>query len=60
MIAAFGCFVAAMAVVRIRGGRMALRSDYQPKITRILARQPKTDGELHTPDNCSLNAVNPN
>jgi hypothetical protein len=46
--------------VRFRGGRMALKSDYQPKIIRILPQQPKTDGELNTPDNCSLNAVNPN
>ncbi len=60
MITAFGCFVAAMALVRIRGGRMALRSEYQPKITRILPQQPKTDGELNTPENCSLSAVNPN
>jgi sigma-E factor negative regulatory protein RseC len=60
MIAAFGCFIAAMAVVRIRGGRMALRSDYQPKIIRILPQQSTTDGELKTPDNCSLNVVNPN
>lgn len=60
MITAVGCFVAAMAVVRIRGGRMALKSEYQPKITRILPQQPKTDGELNTPENCSLSAVNPN
>ncbi|MGD9188026.1 MAG: SoxR reducing system RseC family protein, partial [Desulfobacteraceae bacterium] len=60
MIAAVGCFVAAMAVVRIRGGRMALRSDYQPKIKRILPQQPKNDGELKTPDKCSLNANPPN
>ncbi len=60
MIVAIGCFVAAMVVVRIRGGRMALRADYQPKITRILPQQPKTNGELNTPENCSLNAVNPN
>ncbi len=59
MIAAVGCFIAAMVVVRIRGGRMALKSDYQPKIIRILPQQPKTDGELNTPDNCSHNADNP-
>ncbi len=60
MIAAVGSFVAALAVVHIRGGKMALRSEYQPKITRILPPPPKTDGELITPENCSLNAVNPN
>jgi sigma-E factor negative regulatory protein RseC len=60
MIASIGSFAAALAVVRLRGNRMALRSEYQPKITRILHQEPKTDGGLKTPDKCSLNAVNPN
>jgi sigma-E factor negative regulatory protein RseC len=60
MFSAIGCFAVALAVVRLRGSRMALRSEYQPKITRILSRQPKTDGELNTPDNCSLKATNSN
>jgi sigma-E factor negative regulatory protein RseC len=60
MFSAIGFFVAALTVVRLRGSRMALSSEYTPKITRILPRQPKTDGELDTPDNCSLNVINPN
>jgi sigma-E factor negative regulatory protein RseC len=35
---AIGLFVLAMAVVRMRAGRMALNIDYRPKITRIISR----------------------
>lgn len=57
MILAIGCFIAAMAVVRIRGGRIALKSEYKPKITRILPKTPKPGGGPDTPGNCSLKAA---
>jgi sigma-E factor negative regulatory protein RseC len=36
--AGFGCFVAAMSFVRIRGNRLARDARYQPKILRVLGR----------------------
>lgn len=59
LISAIGCFIAAMAIVRIRGGRMALKSEYKPKITRILPGTPKTDGGPKPPGDCSLKAAAP-
>lgn len=39
MIAAIGCFGAALVVVRIRGRRMGGSEEYRPKIIRILSRE---------------------
>jgi sigma-E factor negative regulatory protein RseC len=32
------CFLGAMFIVRLRAGRMALKMEYRPKITRIIGR----------------------
>ncbi len=51
-IVAMGAFAAAMFFVRLRAGRMALKSAYRPKITRILRRGNPT--VLDTPNACGL------
>ncbi len=54
-IAAIVFFVAAVCIVRLRAGRMALRSEYRPKITRILHRG-EASGEA--PDPCGQQVTN--
>lgn len=51
-VAAMGAFAAAMLFVRLRAGRMALKSAYRPKIIRILRRGNAT--ALDTPNTCEL------
>jgi sigma-E factor negative regulatory protein RseC len=58
MLSAISCFVAALVVVHIRGGKMALKKEYQPKITRILAHLPKADGDFSSQANCALDTTN--
>lgn len=50
---AIGCFILAMALVRMRAGRMALNIDYRPKITRILGHQKGTPVEIEPPGDCT-------
>ena len=57
MIFAICCFVAALAVVHIRGGKMALKKEYQPTITRILAQLPKAEGDYNNHEKCSLDTI---
>jgi sigma-E factor negative regulatory protein RseC len=57
MISAISCFVAALAVVHKRGGKMALKKEYQPKITRILAHPPKDDSDFSSHANCALDTT---
>ncbi len=53
VITAMTSFVAAMAIVRIRGGRMAQKDQYRPKITRIISRKPLSDNHFEKPDGCT-------
>ena len=57
MIFAISCFVAALAVVHMRGGKMAYKKEYQPKITRILPHLPKDDSDFSSQANCSLDTT---
>ena len=50
---ALGCFIMAMAWVRLRAGRMALNIDYRPKITRILGHQKETSTAIDPPGDCT-------
>lgn len=53
VVTAVSCFIAAMALVRIRAGRMALNIEYRPKITRILGHQNDISSDSDLPDDCS-------
>jgi sigma-E factor negative regulatory protein RseC len=52
MVAALGCFVAAMIIVRIGGQRMGGREAYRPKIIRILSRDPINLTEQNSAPTC--------
>ena len=49
-------FFLAMILVRKRAGKMALKLEYQPKITRIIGRGNK--GELGRANSCGLEVTN--
>jgi sigma-E factor negative regulatory protein RseC len=46
------CFLGAMLVVRMRAGRMALKLEYRPKITRIIVRATQVRTAAADPDGC--------
>jgi len=46
------CFLGAMFIVRLRAGRMALRMEYRPKITRIIGRADLEKLAPANPDGC--------
>jgi sigma-E factor negative regulatory protein RseC len=54
MVAAVGCFIGAMVLVRIRAGRMALKMAYRPKIIRVIGRQKEMPDGIYPPGDCSL------
>lgn len=55
---AVACFLAAMIVIRAKAGRMALKLEYRPKITRILGRANLETDASKNPNACGSQAVN--
>ncbi len=53
-IIAVACFFGAMLIVRLRAGRMALKLEYRPKITRIIGRAKADANSSGTPGACGL------
>ncbi len=53
---AIGAFAAAMVFVRLRAGRLALKTAYRPKITRILSRGSTM--ALESAPGCELQTTN--
>jgi sigma-E factor negative regulatory protein RseC len=51
-IMAIICFLGAMFIVRRRAGRMALKMEYRPKITRIIGRAGLDKTAPPCPDGC--------
>jgi sigma-E factor negative regulatory protein RseC len=47
------CFFGAMLIVRLRAGRMALKMEYRPKITRIIRQAGLKEAAPANPDGCS-------
>ena len=56
LVLAAACFIGAMYIVRLRAGRMALKLEYRPKITRIISR-PGIDPAAGDPKPCTLQAI---
>lgn len=54
VITAMTFFVAAMAIVRTRGGHMARKDQYRPKITRIISRKPSRGDHPDTLNGCNI------
>lgn len=46
------CFLGAMFIVRLRAGRMALKLEYRPKITRIIVRATRVKTAATDRDGC--------
>ena len=46
------CFLGAMFIVRLRAGRMALKLEYRPKITRIIVRAASVKTAAAAPNGC--------
>jgi sigma-E factor negative regulatory protein RseC len=51
------CFLGAMCIVRIRAGRMALKLEYRPKITRIISRAGVDPAAAGNPKPCTFQVV---
>ncbi len=49
---AMGSFILAMVLVRIRAGRMALRIEYRPKITRIIGHLNNMSEDIQSLGDC--------
>ena len=54
------CFSGAMLIVRLRAGRMALKMEYRPKITRIIGRADLEKTASEKPEGCGNRLPNGN
>lgn len=50
-------FIAAMVLVRIHAGRMALTIEYRPKIKRIIGHQKNESGDIQSTGDCTMNVA---
>ena len=54
---AISAFIFAMAFVRMRAGKMALKIEYRPKITRIISRGEIDPSTSSHPETCGVRAT---
>ena len=57
VVFALGCLIVSMVLFRIRAGRMALRIEYRPKITRIIGHQTDATQQIEPLGDCPSNVA---
>ena len=48
------CFIGALFIVRLKAGRMTVKTEYRPKITRVIGRVGGPKGAPPPPDDCGM------